>query len=407
MSTARRRSASPIKGIEVKQLKVRANARRRGGVNVLSTHRVALITALQFALSACSVAPGMKMQKEATLPIATATEHSPAEQMPVPVTEVTLSSIDEIRSEAERLGDASASALLGRGQAYTIGAGDVLQITVWDHPELAAALGAQPPANARAFDPPPGFVVDDSGYLRFPFVGNIHVEGMKVDQVQTRLATELGKSFHDPQVTVRIASFRAKQVYVDGEVRTPGAQSINDIPTTLYDAIGHAGGFNPAADQSRITLTRNGRSYPINFTGMLQRGLNPSTIMLRPGDLIRVSAREDNGVFVLGEVTKPVTALPLRNGQLTLSDALSQAGSISSATADAAQLYVIRGRGKDARVFHLDAASPVSMILANQFELQPKDIVYVDGNGLVRFSRVLSLLLPGINAGLTAGLVTK
>ncbi|MFM0591929.1 polysaccharide biosynthesis/export family protein [Paraburkholderia dilworthii] len=349
----------------------------------------------------------MKMQKEATLPIATATEHSLAEQMPVPVTEVTLSSIDEIRSEAERLGDASASALLGRGQAYTIGAGDVLQITVWDHPELAAALGAQPPANARAFDPAPGFVVDDTGYLRFPFVGNIHVEGMKVDQVQTRLATELGKSFHDPQVTVRIASFRAKQVYVDGEVRTPGAQSINDIPTTLYDAIGHAGGFNPAADQSRITLTRNGQSYPINFTGMLQRGLNPSTIMLRPGDLIRVSAREDNGVFVLGEVTKPVTALPLRNGQLTLSDALSQAGSISSATADAAQLYVIRGRGKDARVFHLDAASPVSMILANQFELQPKDIVYVDGNGLVRFSRVLSLLLPGINAGLTAGLVTK
>jgi polysaccharide export outer membrane protein len=47
------------------------------------------------------------------------------------------------------------------------------------------------------------------------------------------------------------------------------------------------------------------------------------------------------------------------------------------------------------------------MILANQFDLHPKDIVYVDGNGLVRFSRVLSLLLPGINAGLTAGLVTK
>ncbi|TCK86889.1 polysaccharide export outer membrane protein [Paraburkholderia sp. BL9I2N2] len=391
----------------MKQLKVRSNALRRGGVNMFSMNRVAWIAALQFALSACSVAPGMKMQKASTLPITSASEQAPAEQLPVPMTEVTLSSIDEIRSEAERRNDASASALLGRGQAYTIGAGDVLQITVWDHPELAAALGAQPPANARTYDPPPGFVVDDTGYLRFPFVGNIHVEGMKVDEVQRKLAAELSKSFHDPQVTVRIASFRAKQVYVDGEVRTPGAQSINDIPTTLYDAISHAGGFSAAADQSRITLTRNGQSYDINFTGMLQRGLNPSKIMLRPGDLIRVSAREENGVFVLGEVTKPITALPLRSGQLTLSDALSQAGSISSTTADAAQLYVIRGLGKDARVFHLDAASPVSMILANRFELQPKDIVYVDGNGLVRFSRVLSLLLPGINAGLTAGLVTK
>jgi polysaccharide export outer membrane protein len=47
------------------------------------------------------------------------------------------------------------------------------------------------------------------------------------------------------------------------------------------------------------------------------------------------------------------------------------------------------------------------MILANEFQLQPKDVVYVDGSGLVRFSRVLSLLLPAINAGLTAAIVTK
>jgi len=186
-----------------------------------------------------------------------------------------------------------------------------------------------------------------------------------------------------------------------------GAQAVNDIPTTLYDAISHAGGFSPAADQSRITLTRDGKSYDINFVRMLQRGVSPSRLMLRAGDLVRVPARDESGVFVMGEVAKPVTAVPLRNGRMTLSDALSQAGSISSATADAGNLYVIRGRGADARIFHLDAASPVSMVLANRFELEPKDIVYVDGNGLVRFSRVLSLLLPAINAGLTAGLVAK
>lgn len=47
------------------------------------------------------------------------------------------------------------------------------------------------------------------------------------------------------------------------------------------------------------------------------------------------------------------------------------------------------------------------MVLANQFQLKPKDIVYVDGNALVRFSRVLSLLLPAINAGLTTAIATK
>jgi polysaccharide export outer membrane protein len=47
------------------------------------------------------------------------------------------------------------------------------------------------------------------------------------------------------------------------------------------------------------------------------------------------------------------------------------------------------------------------MLLANQFELQPKDVVYIDNNGLVRFNRVLNLLLPALNAGLTAAIVTK
>jgi polysaccharide export outer membrane protein len=47
------------------------------------------------------------------------------------------------------------------------------------------------------------------------------------------------------------------------------------------------------------------------------------------------------------------------------------------------------------------------MLLANNFELQPHDVVYVDNNGLVRFSRVLNLLLPAINAGLTAAVLTK
>jgi polysaccharide export outer membrane protein len=69
---------------------------------------------------------------------------------------------------------------------------------------------------------------------------------------------------------------------------------------------------------------------------------------------------------------------------------------------------VIRGGpDKQPQVWHLDATSPVSMLLAKQFELEPKDVVYVDAGGLVRFSRVLDLLLPLINAGLTGAIIAK
>ncbi|EIF35002.1 periplasmic protein involved in polysaccharide export [Burkholderia sp. Ch1-1] len=361
------------------------------------------------ALSACAAAPGMRMRSPATLPVADATSSQPAPQLQIPIIDVNFELLNKLRDEAANApADAAQNLMNVRGDGYTLGVGDVLQITVWDHPEFAAALGAQPATAVRTSDPASGIVVDQSGNVQFPYVGSIHVAGLRPEQVQAVVAKGLSRYFKDPQVTVRVGSFRAKQVFVDGEVRTPGAVPITDIPMTLYEAISAGGGLTPAADQSRIVLVRDGTSYPIDLTRMLERGENPSRIVLKNGDLLRVVARDDNGVFVMGEVTRPATALPLKNGRLTLSEALSQAGSINSASADAAQLYVIRGsRGTAPKIYHLDAASPVSMVLANEFQLQPKDIVYVDGNGLVRLNRVLSLLMPAINAGLTAAIVTK
>lgn len=292
--------------------------------------------------------------------------------------------------------------------SYRIGAGDVLQITVWDHPELAAAQGGAQQTPPRAADPVSGFIVDDRGNLTFPYAGTLKVAGLTAAEAQTKVKLALGKVYREPQVTLRVASFRSQQVYVDGEVRTPGALPVNDVPMTLADAVARAGGFTPGADQSDLTIVRDGIPVRIDLPGLIERHRDPSRIVLRGGDLLRIGAREDNGVYVMGEVNRPTLAMPKRSGRLTLSDALLQAGSINSNTADAAQMFVIRGADSRApTVFHLDARSPVAMVLANRFELEPKDIVYVDGNGLVRFSRVLSLLLPSINTGVAAGIASK
>ncbi|WP_081054439.1 MULTISPECIES: polysaccharide biosynthesis/export family protein [Burkholderia] len=370
--------------------------------------RIVIGAAMSAALSACSVAPGMRMSSQATLPVTGGDESTSQQNLQIPITDINMELIEEMREAAQRLGESQLSDLVGKPEPYTLGAGDVLQITVWDHPELAAAQGAQNSTNSRPYDPVQGFVIDDNGNVQIPYAGAVHVAGIRIDQAQRVVQAALQRVFVKPQVTVRVSSFRAKQVYVDGEVHTPGVIPVNDVPMTLNEAINRAGGFSPTADQSRMVVVRNGKSYRIDLTRMLDRNINPSKILLRNGDLLRVVSREDNGAFVMGEVSKPITALPLRNGRLTLSDALSQAGSVNSASADAAQLYVIRGASEaKPQVFHLNAHSPVSMVLANQFELQPKDVVYVDGNALVRFSRVLSLLLPAINAGLTGAVLTK
>ncbi|MFP3608645.1 polysaccharide biosynthesis/export family protein [Paraburkholderia sp. SIMBA_050] len=344
----------------------------------------------------------------AALPLASGTSQSEPTTLPVPIADINIALTEKMRAADAQANAMQLHELVSKPEPYTLGVGDVLQITVWDHPELTAALGTPSPTAGRPYDPAQGFVIDNNGNVQVPYAGNVHVAGMRVDQSQQAVYAALSKVFVRPQVTVRVASFRAKQVYVDGDVHTPGAVPINDVPMTLFEAINRAGDFNPTADQSRMILVRDGVSYRLNLSSMLATDKNPSKILLKHGDLLRVVSRDENGAFVMGEVNKPVTAIPMKSGKLTLSDALSQAGSINSNSADAAQLYVIRGSSEATpQVFHLDARSPVAMVLANQFELQPKDVVYVDGNGLVRFGRVLSLLLPAINAGLTAAVVTK
>jgi polysaccharide export outer membrane protein len=378
-------------------------------VRVCGIRKLTVLAPLFATLCACAVAPGMHMQQPAHIPAVAGNAQDADSQLPVPVTDISIALVKKLREDAHSADSSGATDFPASAHsAYAVGPGDVLQIVVWDHPELAVALGAQPATAARPSDAPAGFVVDQDGTLQFPYVGRLHVGGLRPEEIQTQLARSLGNTFRNPQITVRVASFRSGQVYIEGEIHTPGSQPVNDIPMTLYDAISRAGGFIDSADQSRVILVRDGISRQIDLADGAGQVGNPSQIVLKGGDLIHVLSREDSGVFVMGEVNKPVTALPKRSGKLTLSDALSQAGSLNAATADAAQLYVIRG-SLDAtpQVFHLDASSPVAMVLANQFELQPKDIVYVDGNGLVRFSRVLSLLLPAVNAGLTAAVVAK
>ncbi len=378
-------------------------------------------------LGACAVAPGMRMMVSGgktaqrapqgagagtdaagtppTTQVADATPATPE----VAITELSVDVVRRMQEERVEKQQEQVKLLSPAPQPYTVGAGDVLQIVVWDHPEIAAAMGStQSQQSTRPGDPTSGFVVDQAGDVTFPYAGTLHVAGMRTEEVQKHLSAALGKYFVKPQVTVRMASYRAHEVYVDGEVRNPGVVAVNDVPLSLYEAVARAGGFSDTADQSDLVLVRDGVTHRVDLTRMLASGTSPSRLYLKPGDLLRVVARDENDVYVMGEVNKPISAIPRRTGRITLADAIAQAGSVNSSTADAAQMFVIRGSlSGTPQVFHLDGRSPVAMLVAKEFDLQPKDVVYVDGNGLVRFNRVLTLLIPAINAGLTAGLVAK
>jgi len=360
------------------------------------------------ALVACSVAPGMELTPGMRHAVEARSEEGGKVEPQIRVIEIDAGAVAAHSTQGAK-NDARIESLLAAPQEpYRVGPADVLQITVWDHPELAVAQGPSQTTTLRPADAPQGFVVDANGYLQFPYMGRLKVAGLNVDDIQERLSIALGEYFRAPQVTVRMASYRSKQILIDGEVHAPGNQPLNDVPMSLSDAIGRAGGFTANADQGRIVLVRGGDSYALNIPDMIQHGMNPSNLMLKSGDVLRIASRDQSGAYVLGEVAKPITAIPKQDGNLSLADALSQAGSFNLSTSNPQQLYVIRGaRDGHPEVFHLDARSPVAIVMASRFQLRPDDVVYVDATDLVRVNRVLSLLLPAIDAGLTAAVVAK
>ncbi|MEJ8820825.1 polysaccharide biosynthesis/export family protein [Variovorax humicola] len=288
----------------------------------------------------------------------------------------------------------------GEPEPYRLGAGDVIGITVFDHPELVfsglpSLVGGGIDTSSVA--PAPGFIVNDAGNLTFPYAGTLKASGMTVQELERTLTQRLSRVFKDPQVSVRVASFRSKRAYVDGEVRTPGLLVFTDIAMTLPEAINRAGGLATTGDRSYVTLTRNGRSTRIDLNILTDAGVDPSRILLRNGDMINVRAREESKVTVMGEVNVQGGVL-MRNGRLTLNDALTESGGLNLGTSAPRQIYVIRGLPEGGQtVFHLDARTASAIQMADGFPLKAKDVVFVDPVPLVVFSRVANLVLVSAN----------
>jgi polysaccharide export outer membrane protein len=315
---------------------------------------------------------------------------------PGAITEITPDLIRAERAAIERttLGP-EVMRLIGEAGPYRIGPGDVVGIVVLEHPEIVfSAIPATTVADPASVSPAPGFIVSNTGQLSFPYAGSLVVAGMTIQEMEVALVKRLSRVFKDPQLSVRVEAFRSKRVYLDGEVRTPGLQVFTDIPMTLAEALNRAGGPTASGDRSAVNLTRDGKTTTLNLMAMADAGIDPSRIPLKPGDLIYVRNREEAKVTVMGEVSIQLGVL-MRNGRLTLNDALIEAGGVNLNTANPLQIYVIRNEATGGQaIFHLNARTPTAIAMADGFLLRPKDVVYVDPVPLVQWNRVLNLILP-------------
>jgi polysaccharide biosynthesis/export protein len=334
--------------------------------------------------------------------------------------------------------------------AYHIGVNDQISVTVWDHPEFssagisastsavgvpplpsaapggtAASNGAGIGATSGASGPEAGGVtvrVANDGTIFFPRVGRVQAVGKTAQELQETLTKGLSKTIRSPQLDVRITGFYSKQVQVTGDLKQPSSQPITDVPLSVIDAINRSGGANADADLQNVGITRDGHRYAVDVAALLDRGDIQQNVLLQDDDIIDVPDRTKSRVFLLGELAKPQT-VPMNRGHLTLADALANANSIDPHSADPRMIYVIRGsdqqfanggmlktsaitpadasaapaaRPLDLSVYKLDMTQVDALMLMTQFDLHPRDVVYVQVASAARFNRVLEQISPTI-----------
>ncbi len=299
---------------------------------------------------------------------------------------------------------------------YIIGKSDVLNITVWDHPELTT------PIEGTGFS---GHVVGNDGKFYFPYSGKIQALGKTAEQVRNELQNKLASFITKPQVSVSVANFRSQKVYISGAIMKPSTINVNDVPLTVRDAISLGGGVTPNLYTGVASLARGNQKISIDLNRMLKHNDNRQNFMLKNGDRLHIIERgefvrdiereraigrvkkelerelksESAKVFVMGEILKPGSVEYRIEDGMTLAEAINDAGSFKEDTVNPKGVFVVRketAADTIPTVYQLPLASVQSMFFAEQFNVRPRDIVYVTAAPSIRWNRILNSLLPSL-----------
>lgn len=286
---------------------------------------------------------------------------------------------------------------------YRIGPLDMVQVVVWEHPELTSPMGQYQPAGQK---------VTTDGKLFYPYAGELQAAGLTAQELRLEITKRLSdKILNDPQVDVRVTGYNSQKAFVSGAVNKPGNVAFDEKPMTIPTAIAAVNGFAEEADPAGMQLRRGDKVYNINYLESFKSNLPLDRIVLQPNDQLFVPAlsetQKSNRVYVMGEVQK-TGIVNMNRGELSLVEALASAGGLQAVTASSHAVYVIRNTSDtQIDVFQLDAKNAMALAMADRFNLNAHDIVYVDASGLATWNRLISQILPTVQTVYYGVITTK
>lgn len=260
-------------------------------------------------------------------------------------------------------------------QDYTVGPGDVLNISTLGEPGASSTV-----------------TVDPDGKIALPLTGEISVGGLTVDQITQKLTEVLRKYLRDPHVVVGIHTAAQRQyVYLMGQVVHPGSY-LWQKGWSLAELFAVAGGPTPRAALGQALILRSNTTIPVNLQRLLLDGDIAANVPLKAGDVVMVPETK-NQVTIMGAVARP--------GQYTFKpgdrvvDVLSDAGGPAQGgrVSDIGVIRVDPQDPKKGTVVHVNLDKYYkSGDMSQNVALLPGDVVYVPQHTGINWLQVLGAI---------------
>ena len=239
----------------------------------------------------------------------------------------------------------------GWPQDYILGEGDIVNITVYDHPDLKT--------KAR---------ISGDGNITLPLIGQVYAANLSVNELSSKIESLLADGYIiNPQVGIFVESFKSRKATILGEVNSPGLYELAGY-TSLLELISTAGGLtenaaNKVIVHRKMPSSQQEDKIEINLRQLMEEGNDSQNIRIVDGDNVFIPKKEV--FYVTGEVKKP-DSYNYEDG-LTVIQALTMAGGVSDKGAPG-RIKVIR---------KIDGKEKLLEDVKMDQSIQPNDVIVV------------------------------
>ena len=261
---------------------------------------------------------------------------------------------------------------------YTIGPGDVINISITDVEDIDGS-----------------YTVSPDGNVTIPYVGQVLILDKTKEEAQQFINEVLKNFYKEPETIVKVEEYNSAYVYITGKITTPISILLSEQPLKILDGLIKAGYITSQASYKKTALLRRGEKvYEINLYELLDKNNTDLNIYLRKEDVLHISETDTDNAYAFGEFTTsgPISVYK----DLTLTEMLATKG-INKATAKTKAIYVMREdvtKFLHIDIFKVNLENPAGLVAANSFYILPNDIVYIPNTRLVKWNAVISLLTP-------------